>query len=151
MDVVKNSSLPSQIPPLFTLDERLQRDTIAVGSLALCDVLLMNDATYPWCILVPRRANISEIFQLQDSEQQQLWKETSFMAAQMKCMFHADKMNVAALGNVVAQLHMHVVARRQQDIAWPAPVWGRQPAVSYAAQPAQDMQQKIRKALNLAP
>lgn len=116
---------------MFTLDSRLQQDTLLLGDLPLCRVLLMNDASYPWCILVPRRAGVSELFELSAAEQQQLWQESSRLAALLKQAFAADKMNVASLGNVVSQLHMHVLARHRDDPAWPAPVWGRAPAQPY--------------------
>lgn len=109
---------------MFTLDSRLQQDCLLVGDFPLCRLLLMNDASYPWFILVPRREEVSEIFQLDGADQRQLWQETSLLAETLKDTFAADKMNVATLGNVVSQLHMHVIVRRRDDAAWPAPVWG---------------------------
>ncbi|MDP4987755.1 MAG: HIT domain-containing protein [Porticoccaceae bacterium] len=116
---------------MFALDARLQQDTVCLGDYPLCRLLLMNDAQYPWFILVPRRENVSELFQLDASEQALLWRETTALAEVLKDCFAADKMNVATLGNVVSQLHMHVVVRRRDDVAWPAPVWGRYPAQPY--------------------
>ncbi len=107
---------------MFKLDERLLKDTVALGDFALCRVLLMNDSRYPWLILVPRCADMSEVFQLTAAEQQQLWQETSHVGQVLKGVFQADKINIATLGNVVKQLHMHVVVRMQDDAAWPAPV-----------------------------
>ncbi len=119
---------------MFVLDSRLQQDTLPMGDFPLCRLLLSNDSNYPWFILVPRRAGIagiSEVFELDAADQAQLWHETSSLAHALKQAFKADKMNVATLGNVVAQLHMHVIARHQGDAAWPAPVWGRHPAKPY--------------------
>lgn len=118
---------------MFTLDSRLQQDTLAIGDFPLCRLLLMNDAHYPWFILVPRREAVSELFQLDTADQQQLWLETTRLAEALKDAFVADKMNVATLGNVVSQLHMHVIVRRREDAAWPAPVWGKHPARAYEA------------------
>ena len=116
----------------FCLDGRLAADTIRLGSYPLCEVLLMNDAQYPWVILVPRHQNICEIHQLADADQQQLMKESVFTAAQMQKHFFANKMNVAALGNMVPQLHIHHIARFTSDAAWPKPVWGVNPVQPYA-------------------
>ena len=119
---------------MFVLDARLQQDTIFLGDFPLSRLLLMNDAQYPWFILVPRREDVSELFQLDASEQAQLWQEATVLAELLKDCFAADKMNVATLGNVVSQLHMHVIVRRRDDIAWPAPVWGRHPALLYTSE-----------------
>lgn len=116
---------------MFLLDPRLQQDTLHVGDFPLCRLLLCNDAQYPWFILVPRRADISEVFELAADDQAQLWQETTSLAAILDGLFAADKLNVAALGNVVSQLHMHVIVRKRDDGAWPAPVWGKFPAVPY--------------------
>ncbi|RSC29451.1 HIT domain-containing protein [Pseudomonas putida] len=120
---------------MFVLDSRLQQDSLVLGDFPLSRLLLSKDANYPWFILVPRRADVSELFQLDLADQQQLWKETTLLAEALKGEFLADKMNVATLGNVVSQLHMHVVVRHRGDAAWPAPVWGKVPALDYA--PAQ--------------
>lgn len=119
---------------MFEMDERLQQDTIVLGDFALCRVLLMNDSRYPWLILVPRCADVSEVFQLTAKQQQQLWQETSHVGQVLKDVFQADKINIATLGNVVKQLHMHVVVRMQVDEAWPAPVWGKGAAQPYTNQ-----------------
>lgn len=116
---------------MFELDSRLANDCCVVGDLPLSRVLLMNDARYPWLILVPRRAAISEIFDLEDAEQLAVWQEANAVAEGLKDLVGADKMNIATLGNVVSQLHVHVVARVQGDAAWPAPVWGRGEAQPY--------------------
>ncbi|MNH08617.1 HIT family protein [Pseudomonas sp. ZL2] len=132
---------------MFVLDQRLQQDTLCLGDFPLCRLLLSKDANYPWFILVPRRADISELFQLDDSDQQQLWKETTALAQLLKDSFAADKMNVATLGNVVSQLHMHVIVRRRTDPAWPAPVWGNKPAIEYSPQQLADVRLRLAEVL----
>lgn len=116
---------------MFELDARLQADTWVLGDFPLSRLLLSRDANYPWLILVPRREGISEIHELDAQDQAQLARETSQLAQQLKGLLGADKMNVAALGNVVAQLHVHVIARYATDAAWPAPVWGKVPSRPY--------------------
>ena len=116
----------------FALHPQLSHDTTPVGDLALARVLLMNDANYPWLILVPRRAGASEIVDLTDDEQALLMREIAQASRALKAVSACDKLNVAAIGNVVPQLHVHVVARRRDDLAWPKPVWGVAPAMAYA-------------------
>ena len=116
---------------MFTLDPRLQQDTIEIAEFLLCKVLLMNDARYPWVILVPKITGLTEMFELDEASQHQLMVESNFVAAKLKSLVQADKMNVAALGNVVSQLHIHHVARFIQDESWPAPVWGKGQVVAY--------------------
>jgi diadenosine tetraphosphate (Ap4A) HIT family hydrolase len=116
---------------MFRLHAQLEKDTVPVGDLTLCRVLLMNNANYPWVILVPRREDVSELFQLTAQDQQQLMVEMSEVSAALAAHYRADKMNVAALGNVVPQLHVHVIVRYQDDPAWPRPVWGSE-ARAYA-------------------
>jgi diadenosine tetraphosphate (Ap4A) HIT family hydrolase len=108
----------------FTLDPRLAADTAEVGDLALCRVLLMDDARFPWLILVPRRAALVEITDLPAPDAAALWAEIRLATGVMQALSKPDKVNVAALGNVVAQLHVHVVGRFRSDPAWPGPVWG---------------------------
>ncbi len=91
----------------------------------------MNDASYPWFVLVPQLDNLSEIFQLSDTDQQQLMRESSFFAKVLSEEFNADKINIAALGNMVKQLHIHHVVRYENDRTWPAPIWGKHPAEPY--------------------
>ena len=116
----------------FELDPRLAADTVVVGETPLCRVLLMNDARYPWLILVPRRDDITEPFGLSETDQAQLWQESMRLGEAMKAHFAADKLNIAALGNQVAQLHVHHIARFHADDAWPGPVWGVASAVPYS-------------------
>jgi len=115
----------------FELDPRLAADTLVVGETPLCRVLLMNDARYPWLILVPRRGDVTEPFGLSEADQAQLWQESMRLGEAMKAHFAADKLNIAALGNQVAQLHVHHIARFRTDDAWPGPVWGVGSAVPY--------------------
>lgn len=129
---------------MFVLDSRLQQDSLVLGDFPLSRLLLSKDANYPWFILVPRRADVSELFQLELADQQQLWKETTLLAEALKGEFLADKMNVATLGNVVSQLHMHVVVRHRGDAAWPAPVWGKVPALDYAPAQVDAIRQRLR-------
>ncbi|MFY0991760.1 HIT family protein [Halomonas sp. C05BenzN] len=109
----------------FEPDARLVEDSYPVTELPLCQLRLMNDARFPWLVLVPRRRGISEVFELEDAEQQQLWREASRIGRALKESLGGDKLNIASLGNVVAQLHVHVVIRRHGDAAWPGPVWGQ--------------------------
>ena len=132
---------------MFVLDPQLQQDTLSIGNFPLCQLLLMNDAHYPWFILVPRREDTSELFQLDAADLQALWRETSLLAETLKDTFRADKMNIAALGNMVSQLHMHVIARRRNDAAWPAPVWGRHPAQPYTPEQVAEICRKLRLVL----
>jgi diadenosine tetraphosphate (Ap4A) HIT family hydrolase len=115
----------------FALHPRLAADTVLLRQWPLCCVLLMNDARYPWCVLVPRRADIREIYQLSGADQQQLLRESSALGRALMQAFAGTKLNVAALGNVVAQLHVHHVVRFEHDAAWPGPVWGRHPPQPY--------------------
>ncbi|EAZ97753.1 HIT domain-containing protein [Marinobacter sp. ELB17] len=115
----------------FNLHERLAADTLSLGRSRLCELRLMNDSTWPWVILVPMRAGIREIYQLDDADQQRLLWESSELSRGMMTFFAGDKMNVAALGNMVPQLHLHHIVRFEGDPAWPAPVWGKQAPVAY--------------------
>ncbi|HEY1026368.1 MAG TPA: HIT domain-containing protein [Pseudomonas sp.] len=132
---------------MFALDSRLQQDCLQIGDFPLCRLLLMNDSNYPWFILVPRREEVSELFQLDAADQRQFWHETTLLAETLKDTFAADKMNVAALGNVVSQLHMHVIVRRRDDVAWPAPVWGKHPAQPYSDEQVSRLTEKLRLVL----
>lgn len=116
---------------MFELDHRLQNDCVEIGELMLNRILLMKDANYPWLILVPQREGVSEIYQLDGDDQEQLIWESSFVAERLMDIFKGDKMNIAALGNVVPQLHIHHVVRKQSDAAWPNPIWGAVPAKAY--------------------
>ena len=109
---------------VWSLHPQLEKDTIDIGDLPLSRVLVIRDANYPWLLLVPRRAAAIEIIDLDDVEQAQLMTEVSRAARALKEVTKCDKLNIAALGNVVPQLHVHVIARRKTDAAWPRPIWG---------------------------
>lgn len=129
---------------MFNLDERLQQDTVRIGELDLCIVLLMNDSQYPWVILVPKLNDISEIYRLSSEQQATLMLESNQVLELMAGEYNADKMNVAALGNVVSQLHIHHVVRFKKDPAWPAPVWGAVPAKPYNENQLKETTRKLR-------
>ena len=116
---------------MFQLHPQLQNDTIFIGRFSLSHLLLMNDCNYPWFILVPDRENIQEIYQLEEHDRIQLIKESSYLAQQLAQTFNADKMNIAALGNIVPQLHIHHIVRYKTDSAWPGPIWGKVPIKTY--------------------
>jgi diadenosine tetraphosphate (Ap4A) HIT family hydrolase len=115
----------------FVLHARLEADTAFVADWGLSRVLLMNDARYPWLILVPRRGLLSELHDLKHAERMVLIEEISRASAGLKTLTDAAKINVGALGNLVPQLHVHVVARRVGDAAWPGPVWAQGEAMPY--------------------
>lgn len=102
-----------------------------LGRFALCRLLLMNDANYPWFILVPERENIREIHELNDADRHALWDESAVLARALAAVFKPDKLNIAALGNQVPQLHVHHIVRYTHDAAWPQPVWGKVPPRPY--------------------
>jgi diadenosine tetraphosphate (Ap4A) HIT family hydrolase len=114
----------------WSLHPQLHADTVLVCDLPLSRVLTMNDANFPWLILVPRRAGVSEIFDL-GTEQAALLNEVSLVSRALKDVTQCDKLNVAAIGNLVPQLHLHIVARRKDDALWPKPVWGAAPPRAY--------------------
>jgi len=116
----------------FALHPRLAADAFVLGDFPLCQLLLMNDAQYPWFILVPRRAGAREIYLLEERDQQQLWRESSQLSQAAMEAYRGEKLNVAALGNVVPQLHLHHIVRYATDPAWPGPVFGRHPAQPYS-------------------
>lgn len=129
------------------LHPQLAGDCLVVGRFPLCRLLLMRDANYPWFILVPDREGISEIHQLNDADRQQLLHESCLLAAALEQAFSADKLNIAALGNVVPQLHIHHIVRYHDDPAWPAPVWGRVPAQVYSDAALAGVVEKLRSVL----
>jgi len=129
------------------LHEQLKQDCFVIGQLPLCVLLLMNDATFPWFILVPQRQAVGEIHQLPEADQQQLMRESSQLAACIETAFKADKINIAALGNVVPQLHIHHIVRYINDPAWPAPVWGKVDAQPYHDEQAATIMALMRRSL----
>lgn len=134
-------------PALFQLHERLEADTIALGHTSLCAIRLMNDSSWPWVLLVPAVPGIREIYQLSADQQHQLVRESSVLSAAMMAAFGGDKMNVAALGNMVPQLHLHHIVRFEGDPAWPGPVWGKQPPASYCGDGLKQMRQQLAPVL----
>ena len=133
---------------MFTLHPQLANDTATLGDLTLCRVLLMNDAQYPWIILVPRRDNLTELYQLNATDRQRYQVESAQLAQQMMTEFSGDKFNVAALGNAVPQLHIHHIVRFKNDAAWPTPVWGVRPVQPYSEQALRTMIQRLRTLLS---
>ena len=133
----------------FVLHPRLAGDTFEIGRLDLSRVLLMNDARYPWLILVPERGGLVELIDLNASEHHKMADEIRTVSIAMRELFRPDKLNVAALGNMVPQLHVHVIARFRSDDAWPRPVWGGLPAPPYEAAQAVKRVNDIRAALRL--
>ncbi|HEX4975409.1 MAG TPA: HIT family protein [Pseudomonadales bacterium] len=134
--------------PVFILSAQLQKDCIVVGNLKLCQVLLLNDANFIWLVLVPRRHDIREIFELNNADQQQLLAESSFVGRLITENFPCDKLNIAALGNIVPQLHVHHIARRKNDPCWPGVVWGYGQGRAYQDQEKTDILRQLQKALS---
>lgn len=134
-------------PLPFTLDTRLAADTVAIVDLPLSAVRLMRDARYPWVILIPRKTGLSELTDLPREDRIQVMDEiaavSNALAAETGCL----KLNVAAIGNIVRQLHIHVIARNEGDDAWPGPVWGKHPPIAYAAQIETDLVKRLASRL----
>ncbi|MDB4575880.1 HIT domain-containing protein [bacterium] len=126
---------------MIKLHPQLEKDCFILGDFKLCSLLLLNDANYPWFILLPNREGISEIHQLPETEQQQLMTESMFFSRCLEQVFRPDKLNIASLGNMVPQLHIHHIARFKTDACWPAPVWG-------AANPIQYETEQLKKIKN---
>jgi diadenosine tetraphosphate (Ap4A) HIT family hydrolase len=131
----------------FTIHPKLAADTLEVADLELSKLLLMNNAHYPWCILVPRVVGAREWLDLNFTQQHALLDESNRVARAMLRLFDAHKINIAALGNVVSQLHVHVVGRYQNDPAWPGPVWGHTATQTYTPLGAEKMIDPLREAL----
>ena len=131
----------------FVLDARLAADTHPVGDLPLSRLLLMDDARFPWLILVPRIAGARELIDLDEADRHTLLGELSEIGRAVETLLRPDKLNIAALGNVVAQLHVHLIARYTQDAAWPRPVWGHEQPVAYAEGPREALLGRLREAL----
>lgn len=133
----------------WTLHSQLAADTLPVGDFPLSRLLLMNESRYPWCILVPRRSGAKELHRLDDADQLQLLRESTALARAMEATFTPHKMNVAALGNMVPQLHIHHIVRFKGDPAWPAPVWGKHPAQPYESAALNERLTLLRGLLDL--
>jgi diadenosine tetraphosphate (Ap4A) HIT family hydrolase len=136
--------------PDFTLDPRLVKDTVPITPLKICQVLLMQDCSYPWLILVPNIPGLRDLDELDTAQRNQVMAEVDLVSKTLKTLFAPDKINVANLGNIVEQLHIHIIARFKTDPAWPAPVWGKHPPVAYEAQALDALVEKLRTALTMA-
>ena len=133
----------------WVLNQKLADDSVFVVDWPLSQLRLINDSRFPWLVLVPRVSNIEEIFQLSDEDQQQLLQESSQLAKVISTSFKADKLNVAALGNVVRQLHVHHIVRYVDDCCYPSPVWGIGEAVPYQEYELRQRVDELRSALCL--
>ncbi|HUD43607.1 MAG TPA: HIT family protein [Dokdonella sp.] len=131
----------------FALDPRLAADTQPVADLPLSRLLLMDDARYGWLVLVPRRAGLRELADLSRADQHRLLDEIEIARTALAALGPYDKLNLGALGNVVEQLHVHVIARHRDDAAWPGPVWGHSPRLAHAAGALAERLQRLRGAL----
>jgi len=137
-------------PLAWSLHPRLEQDTAPVGDLPLSRLLVHNDANYPWLLLVPRRPEAREIIDLDEADRLQLMAEIAMASRALKAVTMCDKLNVAAIGNVVPQLHLHVLARRRDDAAWPKPVWGTVPARAYDLAERERFVAALRRELAIA-
>ncbi len=131
------------MPQDFWLHPQLAQDCIPLGDFPLCRLLLMNDSQYPWFILVPRRTGLREIHELSAADRPQLWHESDVLARWLLAQFRPDKLNIAALGNLVPQLHVHHIARYRSDPAWPQSVWGLHPPRPYTGDQLVTIRRKI--------
>ncbi len=132
----------------FTLHPKLKEDTITLGEFDLSELLLMNNALVPWFILVPK-LEVQELYELDADQQLMLWTEINTISEFLKNDLHADKINVAAIGNVVPQLHVHVIGRYKEDFAWPSTVWGRPEHESYQQDALENLYNKLQKYLEI--
>lgn len=132
---------------MFKLDPVLQKDSIFIGRLPLSQVLLINDSRYTWLVLVPARNDIFEIYHLSEQDRIQLMKESSWVQEKLADAYAPDSLNVAVLGNVVPQLHMHHIVRHKNDPAWPGPVWGHSAAVAYSSAELEEKAHEIKSLL----
>jgi len=133
---------------MFEPHPQLAKDTVLIGRFPLCELRLMNDANYPWFMLVPQRENLREIHELNESDLHLLMRESVTISRAIASAFVPDKLNIAALGNVVPQLHIHYIARYTSDPAWPAPVWGKVAGVAYSSEALAKTREKILAALD---
>lgn len=134
-------------PARFELHPQLASDTQPVARFPLCDVLLMDNANHPWLVLVPRVAEAEELIDLDEAQQVELMREVARASRVLQAVFQPHKLNVAALGNLVKQLHVHVIARFEDDIAWPRPVWGSADAQPYSPEALIDRIKRLNSAL----
>lgn len=141
-EVTMNEEEVSEQTP-FSLHPQLANDCFELADFPLCKLLLCNDSAYPWFILVPKVNDITDIYQLDWQQQQQLLNESSLLSELLMQIFAGDKMNVAALGNVVEQLHMHHVVRYKKDVSWPKPIWGQQALTPYTNDELDNLKDKV--------
>ena len=127
----------------FTLHPDLKRDGIPMGHFPLCQVLLINDSHYPWFVLVPKREGISDPIDLTQQDFALLWEESRLFSNAIMSAFLGDKLNVAALGNMTPQLHIHHIVRYKTDPAWPGPIWGKHPLEPYAKSDVAEIKSKL--------
>jgi diadenosine tetraphosphate (Ap4A) HIT family hydrolase len=130
----------------FALDHRLARDSESILKLGLCDLRLARDSRWPWLILVPQRPDVSEVFDLTPLDQAMLTFEQVTVGTVLKKVTGADKINIAAIGNIVRQLHVHVVARVENDPNWPGPIWGFGQSIPYDEKVFEAMKHRILEA-----
>lgn len=128
----------------FKLAPQLANDTIELGKLTLCKVLLMNDSQFPWIILVPQRTNITELYQLEADDIKQAQAESLMISKLLMQHFNGDKLNTGALGNMVPQLHLHHIVRFKNDPVWPKPVWGNINAIAYSTNEAKTLTNELQ-------
>ncbi|WP_319530612.1 HIT family protein [uncultured Cohaesibacter sp.] len=131
----------------FTLDPQLEGDSLPLAELELTTVRLMNDANFPWLLMVPKRDGLVELIDLARQEQHLLMDEIRQVSHALKQVTGCDKLNVAQLGNQVRQLHVHVIARTEGDAAWPGPIWGKLPTRAYGDEEAEAMIEALQTAL----
>jgi len=148
VEKIKGNNMSEQLPE-FTLHPQLANDCFELAELPLCKLLLCNDSAYPWFILVPKISDITDIYQLDWQQQQQLLNESSLLSELLMQVFSGDKMNVAALGNVVAQLHLHHIVRYKNDVSWPKPIWGQQALTSYTDEQLAELKAKLLPQLDV--
>lgn len=132
---------------MFELDPVLERDSILVGEFPLSQLRLINNRNVPWFILVPKRAEVREIHHLEEEDRQQLMAESCLLAETMQDIFTPDKLNIAAIGNIVQQLHLHHVARYESDTCWPEPIWGKIAYSAYGEEELASILHKIKRLL----
>jgi diadenosine tetraphosphate (Ap4A) HIT family hydrolase len=136
-------------PQTWSLHPQLEQDTVGVGDLPLSRLTIAKDANYPWLILVPRRPGIVEIIDLSNADQAQLMTEIADVSRALKDITRCRKLNVAALGNAVPQLHVHIIARHENDPAWPKPIWGHVPPKTYATSERDRLVSGLRRLVSL--
>lgn len=127
----------------FLLNSKLQADSFLLGQLNLSSLLLINDQQFPWFVLVPRVPEITEIYQLSDNQRAEFWQESALLSKVIMQQFAGDKLNLAAIGNLVPQLHLHHVVRFKNDICWPAPIWGKVAMKSYSHEQVAKIQHQM--------